>query len=499
MHATIGKTILLVEDEALTAMLQTRLLQGEGYLVQAVSSGEAALDFIKNQTAACDLVLMDYDLGSGLDGLQTAKAILELAAASIPIVFLSNHAKAEILAKISQISNYGYLLKDSPPSVLFTGIRTALSLHESKLAIARLAQQDRELRESLALQKSLLDSILESSTMAIFALDRHYCYLSFNQAHASTMKKMYHADIELGHSLYEYQTVPEDSAKSKANLDRCLAGEQFVDSAFSGNSNGLRIYIEVWHNPIRDASGQIIGASIFAHDISARKEAEERVAALLQEKDLLLKETHHRVKNNLNMVYSLLNIRAETAGSTYDRESLREAAGSVQAMLLLYNKLYCGPTQVVVSFAEYIKNLTMEIIHSYASLVSVHPDFSVPDIPVSPAVLPTLGIIVNELLTNSIKYAFRGRRRGAVSISAFVDNAMIEFEYRDDGPGLSVDGLSARQPAAQSACPDQVLTQEPGHFGLQLVSLLVEQLRGTVQVHNEGGACFRIRFPAGQA
>jgi PAS domain S-box-containing protein len=126
-------------------------------------------------------------------------------------------------------------------------------------------------RERLA----ALQRIVDADAMPIFSLDREYRYTSFNQAHAGVMKALYGADLELGHSLYEYQTVPEDQSRSRPNLDRALRGEPFTEEAFSGGDALSRRCFAVTHSPLRDDVGDVVGVAVFARDVTERAQAEE--------------------------------------------------------------------------------------------------------------------------------------------------------------------------------------------------------------------------------
>ncbi len=127
---------------------------------------------------------------------------------------------------------------------------------------------------------AILSGIINSNPMPIFSLDREYRYTSFNIAHAAVMKAIYGADIAIGHSLYEYQTAEADLIRSKANLDRALAGERLTDAAFSGDDPQTQVYFEVVHNPIQNAAGEVIGVAVFAYDLSERRRAEEEIRIL---------------------------------------------------------------------------------------------------------------------------------------------------------------------------------------------------------------------------
>ncbi len=128
--------------------------------------------------------------------------------------------------------------------------------------------------EMLREQYSTLHSIINSSNALIFSVDRQYRYTSFNKGHAAVMQALYGAEIETGHSLLDYMTVPEDREVSKRNFDRALAGEQLVEEAYSGEELRPRQYFQVSHSPIKREE-EIIGVAVIAHDMTERKRVED--------------------------------------------------------------------------------------------------------------------------------------------------------------------------------------------------------------------------------
>jgi two-component system cell cycle sensor histidine kinase/response regulator CckA len=130
-------------------------------------------------------------------------------------------------------------------------------------------------------QHATLKGILESVSDPVFSVDRQYRYRSFNRAHAAVMKALYGTDIQIGHNLAEYQTVPEDWQNARRNLDRALQGESLLESAYSGDEILSRRYFEVVHYPIRTDTEEIIGVSVFSRDITERKLAEAASARFL--------------------------------------------------------------------------------------------------------------------------------------------------------------------------------------------------------------------------
>lgn len=143
--------------------------------------------------------------------------------------------------------------------------------------------QKKAAEEKLREQHSTLRSIIDSTNALIFAVDWQYCYTSFNQGHAAVMKALYGAEIEQGHSLLEYMTVPEDREIARRNIDRALAGEQLVEESYSGEEFRSRHYFHVSHSPIKTQQEEIIGVAVLAQDITARKRAEESLRRLNRE------------------------------------------------------------------------------------------------------------------------------------------------------------------------------------------------------------------------
>jgi PAS domain S-box-containing protein len=144
------------------------------------------------------------------------------------------------------------------------------------LSVVRDITYRKSAEERQKKQHALLKGVLESTDSAIFSLDRDYRYTSFNSHHATVMKLLYGADIEPGRSIFDYQSVSEDQARAKSNIDRALAGEQFTDEAYSGEGDSRR-YFEVTHNPVRNPDNSITGVAVFARDITTRKLAEDEL------------------------------------------------------------------------------------------------------------------------------------------------------------------------------------------------------------------------------
>ncbi|MFH1054697.1 MAG: PAS domain-containing protein [Candidatus Altiarchaeota archaeon] len=124
-----------------------------------------------------------------------------------------------------------------------------------------------------------LQCIIDSIYSPIFSVDENYIYTSFNKGHAAAMKSIYGVDIEFGKSILDYMSVEEDRATAKANLDRALRGESFIEEAYSGDTKFSRHYFEVRHTPLKDETGTVYGVSVCAKDVTERKQALNAVQA----------------------------------------------------------------------------------------------------------------------------------------------------------------------------------------------------------------------------
>ncbi|PID56385.1 hypothetical protein CSB45_11930 [candidate division KSB3 bacterium] len=217
-------------------------------------------------------------------------------------------------------------------------------------------------------------------------------------------------------------------------------------------------------------------------EIAERKRAEEYITSSLQEKEVLLKEIHHRVKNNLQVIISLLSLQASRVENSAFRTIFRESERRVQAMALIHEKLYQSDTLSQIDFSEYITTLTQELYTLYhASSGKVRLKTHVDDVnlPLNAAI--PCGLIINELVSNALKYAFPSRN-GIITVTmASQDNGEYELVISDDGVGL----------------PPGFRLENAATLGLQLVKGLSEdQLKGSLSVEPSPGTTWTIRFPA---
>jgi PAS domain S-box-containing protein len=217
-------------------------------------------------------------------------------------------------------------------------------------------------------------------------------------------------------------------------------------------------------------------------DVTERKLAEEQIMASLKEKEVMLKEIHHRVKNNLQVISSLLSIQSRYLADPRDAKLFQESQDRVKSMALVHEKLYQSSDLASIDFSSYIERLVTNLFRSYSGNngnVNLHMDIR--DIFLNVDTAVPCGLIVNELVTNALKYAFPGGRDGTVTVSMRIEGDYYVLEVSDDGVGMTP-GFDIEK--SQS-------------LGLQLVTMLVSQIDGKIMTDISIGTKYIIRFHKG--
>jgi len=203
-----------------------------------------------------------------------------------------------------------------------------------------------------------------------------------------------------------------------------------------------------------------------------------------ESKALLLKEVHHRIKNNMNTVASLLELQSSMIESPTAVEALMKAVQRLQSMTLLYDRLYRKDDVKVLSVSLYLTALVHEVVAIFPQSSQIQLDIDMEDCSFTPRVLSPLGIIINELITNAVKYAFAPRDGGVLTVWGRIVDEHYHLSLQDDGPGVLDESVGPEEPIAKES------------FGLELVQILVRQLRATL-VREDGnpGTRWIIQVP----
>jgi two-component sensor histidine kinase/CheY-like chemotaxis protein len=496
------KTILLVEDEVFIAVLQKKSLEKYGYTVLSVSSGEAAIEALI-QHPGTDLILMDINLGPGMDGTETAEIILRER--DIPIVFLSSHTDPAIVEKTEGISSYGYVVKDSGITVLDASIKMAFRLFNEKQkvrgqrmeletaneelaqTIEELEQTNEELEKSrteilettnaLSQSESFIRAVMDNLPIGVAvnsvdpAVEFSYMNDNFPAVYRTTRKSLEGSD-SFWENVYEEPRFREEIRKRV--LEDCASGDtnrmQWDNVKITRNGR-TAAYISARNIPI--PGKKLMISTVW--DNTERKLAEQELERSVKEKQTLLMELQHRVKNSFSMINAIIGLMSQ--GRTPEvRSALEELGTRVNVFTEMYDLLYSTGFESEVRLDEYINRIT-------SSLPGMSGDITLRKychsltVPVKTAI--NLGIITIELISNSIKYAFPGRNSGVIDLSLIHSHPGIVFSIADNGIGL----------------PEEFDIDRLESMGLKLVQALIHQMQGDIKIEGKEGTRCIIGLP----
>lgn len=329
------------------------------------------------------------------------------------------------------------------------------------------------LRESEAKYRDLFESSLD----LIQSVDQGGKFLFCNNAWIQ----------KLGYDFDEIAEMNLFSVIAPDHLPHCmpLFEQVFKGEAVKGiqvafiAKGGKRIELEGNVVP-RVESGQIVATHAFFRDVTERKMQEELLRQSIIEKDSLLGEIHHRVKNNLTVVYSLLELQALQVKDDAVRRVFRESQARIRSMALVHEKLYQSETFSSVDLTSYLNELTSYILRINSGMTR-HVDvvYSGESIFIHVNQAVACGLLANEILTNACKYAFAEVERPKLSImTKMVDNENY-LVIKDNGPGLPADFNVATL----------------NTLGFRLIKTFVNQLKGKMEIKSEGGLVYEIKFP----
>ena len=503
MTATTAHTILILDDDPVIRSTMAAFLSDDGYAVMEAENGETGLEIFRSLRPAA--ILLDWRL-PGMSGGEVLSRICE-EAPTTPVIIVSGTDRMDDVVDALQRGAWDFLMKPLKHfQELGASIKRCLErarlLREEGLRRENLEQQvrkrtealeeantklRRQIAERIEFEKALADSeerfrqLVENVREVFFVRDMNTgAFLYVSPTYAEVWGRSCASLYSDPNGLFTSVHAEDQERVSEAWNLLFKAQKPFdVEHRIVRPDNTLR-WIRERAFPVEDDRGvpyRIVG---IADDITNRKASDEKLRSSLKEKETLLKEVHHRVKNNLQLVSSLLNLQASYIRTPEDRELFLESQNRIHSMTLVHEELYRSDDLACVEFSDYLPKLTQKLISAFSMgkeirlITDIQPIF----FPVDTAI--PCGLIINELFSNALKHAFRNRDEGIVCLSVKRDQDNIKIIVRDNGVGLPLDYE-----------PDAART-----LGMQLVHSLVDQLGAFLDIEVDKGTTFIITFHA---
>ncbi|MFH0893982.1 MAG: histidine kinase dimerization/phosphoacceptor domain -containing protein [Bacteroidota bacterium] len=461
-----------------------------------------------------DIVISDYSMPH-FDGLSVIKLTHENAPL-VPVIIFTGSIDEETAADSVKAGAVDYVIKENIKR-LRQSVKNALEIKQ--MWIERIVAEDK-LRASEERYR-LISSVTSDymfSTMIIQdgSLDLNWV--------AGAFESITGYNYDEYHSRGGWRAVlhPDDLGKDDQDLKDLKNNKKVVSEIRTINKNGSVVWVKVYAHPlwdpVRNTLIGIYGAvqnitpqklaeekilrfnqeleslikertselektnHILEIEISERKKAEELIKLQLREKEILLKEIHHRVKNNMQSIVSILNLQMTITKNEQLNEILKDSQSRINTMSLIHEKLYQTKNFSNIDFADYINNLFRYLFLSFsAPEQNVKFDIDAESFQMEIDTSISLGLIANELVSNAFKYAFKGKTSSSIKVILKKhDNDNLLFSITDNGVGL----------------PANFNFRQSKSLGLQLVCLLTEQLQGTIDVtSSDKGTAYTIIFP----
>lgn len=344
----------------------------------------------------------------------------------------------------------------------------------------KMAQDQLELNQDLLLMSMDIAKLVKweyNIEKDLFTLDDHFYTLYGTNAEEQ-------GGYQMPFMEYVKRFVPEEEKKSLANKFVKILKSDDPDITTTIQhwiirGYGERKYIELRIKAIYDENNEKIGTRGVTQDITELKKTEEKLRQLLEDKDMLIKEIHHRVKNNLMIISSLLNLQSSNLKDQESKDLFQVSQNRTKTMALIHERLYQSDDLKRIGFKEYITTLSKDLYKNYVNdpnrvglqLVVEDVDFDVDQ------AIP-LGLILNEIITNSMKYGFPGDLKGKVFIDLSKKGKTYTLRVGDDGVGL----------------PEDLDIEKTDSLGMQLITNLISQIDGEFELKRENGTEFIIKF-----
>lgn len=351
---------------------------------------------------------------------------------------------------------------------------------ETILNIASVVLQNKMAEKELKKRERLLSLVTDNMLNVVGQIDEEGTFQYISPSIKTILG--YEPEEILGENVLKFisLTHPDDQYK---------VGSAFKDAQTSYIPGGVQhrfkradghyIWVESLGNPLFNYKNQYNGVVFSMTDIDSLKVAEENFRTSLEEKELLLRELHHRVKNNMQIISSLLSLQTHHIKDERDLKIFESSQNRVKTMSLIHDELYSSQDFSHINISEYIQNLTKELLTSHIEDPGrVKLKVNVEDVKMELETAIPLGLLINEIVANSVNHAFPNYQNGKIIVELKRDNDVFLLKISDDGIGI----------------PQSIDFKKAETLGFQLINSLVNQLDGQIEMHTNNGTTFTVKF-----
>ena len=345
-----------------------------------------------------------------------------------------------------------------------------------------LKEERKQVEEEIRKERDRLQKYLDVAGVIIVTLNKQGEITLINRKGCEILG--YPKRALIGKNWFDTCIPERFRSKTREAFQQIIAGNlqasEYYENPILTHSGEERII--AWHNTIlTDKSGNPIGTLSSGEDITQRKQAEEQIKAALKEKEVLLREIHHRVKNNMQIVSSLLRLQSRYTKDKQSLDIFKASRSRIESMAFIHEKLYQSKDLTKIDFNDYVNTLVRNLFTTYGvstARIKLNIDIKHVSLPLDKAI--PCGLIINELVSNSLKYAFPANKQGEIRITLYPTNEnQLELIVSDNGISI----------------PENIDFRNTDSLGLHLVTILAEdQLQGEISLNRTEGTEFKIKF-----
>lgn len=475
------KSLLVIDDEPIIRKLVKNFFEDHYFHVLEAENGQKGIDLIKSNPP--DIVIVDLVMPE-LDGFSVITYLHENYP-DIPVIVVSGIGNIKDPIKAMKLGAWDYLFKP------IEDLRALLMAVEKCLERAKLIYENKQYQDHLEQMVTSRTAELEDAYESIRLNEKRYrtIFENFQDVYfETTLDGMI---TELSPSVFNIFNIERSeligknmvafyfNPKERDNMISIIKHNKFITDyeVLLKNTDGEIVYCSITGKLITDHTGKTNKMAGTIRDITLRKNAEERIKKQLEEKEVLIQEIHHRVKNNMQIINSLIFMQADLIEDPSVKASLKQIESRILSMALVHNQLYQSDDLSQIGIKTYIDELTQNILISFGSDIEYISDCINTGITIEIAI--PIGLVINEIVTNSVKHAFSPEcLNKKIQISAKVtDQNELILEISDNGdlPANKAEHLQFDT------------------LGSTLIRSLIKQMNGTYSIDNNNGMKYTIR------